>query len=990
MKKYLYGLLIGMGLMIGYSIVYAVSASPTSFGGTGTTSPSGILYGDNNATQHLNTVGIGSNLTFIGGVLSATGGASSTLLQDNNTFTGINKFTNASSDFSGTWQTFSPSHFQTAGNYITALTGDVTASGPGSVAATLKNTGPGAGSFTNSNITIDAQGRITAASNGSSGGGGGSSNVGTSTSETSGRIPFWTTTGATPALLSGGNAGLTFDGTKFTATNASTTVLTVSGIASTSVLRIDNLANGCLTSTSGLVGSQSCTTGSVTAVTGTWPIISSGGTTPNLTWGGLSTSTALLAGGLPYNTGPNTFGNVATTSVTCSNGTSCTSFTAIGPSPITISSSAFPFTTTTNFNQTANSTTTQLWLRGNPIALSASNTSIFASASTSLLSIFNLTSGRVPYSTTGGMLIDNSGLTFNGTTLAATYASTTAISVSGSEYLTPLGTPAGTFLAADPTGKIIATTSPSGTGTVTSVTLAAPNSSLSLSGTNPVTTSGTINADINVGHTNWFTALENFTNASTSMLTATSSAWLATAGGTVNIGTTTGTSALTVVGNTSAGRGVIYAENGTAQQRETVVMTRKTGSTGGGISFVMDDATVTGGKKWEFFTTDNQNGEGAGKWIAFDVSDNIDSIVANGSNIGFSTTTPGFILTPFSSTIPQLSLAAGTNIAQWTFRNAGGNLYTSTTTANGTATTTLSALTITGSNGNTGIASSTPGSLFSIGTTNGINFGTASSTFTTTGGINLQGGGCFAINGTCVGGGSGGSGTVTSVGLSSTNSTLSIGSTPVTTSGTITADINLAHSNIFTALQQFNGNASSTLESILGPLYVGRTATSTIFGDSATSTLISSLGVQKTSGTAFQVNDQYGTNIMNVGTASTTPGYYLLSLSSATSTGPLFGVDQYGHVVASSTTPTLTNCGTTPSLSSDSSDFAGTITVGSVSATACTLNFGTQHVVGAHCVISEQTGSITNASSYTESLSGFTYSQTALTSNKLDYICMGR
>lgn len=54
-------------------------------------------------------------------------------------------------------------------------------------------------------ITISATG----------GGGGGSGTVGTSSSETANRIPYWTTTSATPALLSGGSANLTYDGTLF-------------------------------------------------------------------------------------------------------------------------------------------------------------------------------------------------------------------------------------------------------------------------------------------------------------------------------------------------------------------------------------------------------------------------------------------------------------------------------------------------------------------------------------------------------------------------------------------------------------------------------------------------------------------------------------------------------------------------------------------------------------------------------------------------------
>lgn len=92
------------------------------------------------------------------------------------------------------WNTFNGK--QAAGSYVTALTGDVTSVGPGSSAATLATVNGNVGSFTNANITVNAKGLVTAASNGSA------------------VAPAITGTQASPSLITA-VGGIAFTGTNY-------------------------------------------------------------------------------------------------------------------------------------------------------------------------------------------------------------------------------------------------------------------------------------------------------------------------------------------------------------------------------------------------------------------------------------------------------------------------------------------------------------------------------------------------------------------------------------------------------------------------------------------------------------------------------------------------------------------------------------------------------------------------------------------------------
>lgn len=180
-------------------------------------------------------------------------------------------------------------------------------------------------------------------------------------------------------------------------------------------------------------------------------------------------------------------------------------------------------------------------------------------------------------------------------------------------------------------------------------------------------------------------------------------------------------------------------------------------------------------------------------------------VITNARSVGIGTTSPFSLLsnTTFNITDAVPTGEGATSLQWWTNVAGYTGAFMNNSTAsnangllvkiNGTASTNRAldvnvngtdALVVAGTS-NVGVSSSTPGSLFSVGNTSGINFRTATTTHNTTGGIDLLSGGCFAIAGTCVGGSSGGSSSTIYPPLAS--SSLTNGTYPLATTTTILA-----------------------------------------------------------------------------------------------------------------------------------------------------------------------------------------------------------
>lgn len=793
-------------------------------------------------------------------------------------------------------------------------------------------------------------------------------------------------------------------------------------------------------------GVFTCTTPSGTTYTGSFPIVVTGSV---ISFSGLTTSTPGVVGNIPYFTSANAFANVATSTLTAT-APLTGSFTHVG------TTGALGCQTASGSQAGCLSSTD--WTTFN----SKVGTSRTLTAGAGLIGGGDLSADRT-------FAIDFTRA--NSWTGLQTFAnsSTTLASISGTLWITPLGTAAGAFLAVDANGKVIATTTPSSSG-VTSVS-GTTNQITSSGGTTPVLSlpslvifpnaaSSTLFSNVGTAYfggtaTTTIDSGGNITIPSTASFTLTgrlngcafiSSAVLGSTGTTC--GTVTGVTGTYPVQSTGGAAPAISLAFGTTTSN---IWAGNQTFTNGMLFTGSSSPSYTQGRllydtaneSLTFFNNDSNISLQIGQEEWTRVWNGTGSTITNGSAVytnGSHGTLPSVALSDASDstkivtmglatediannatgTITTIGVVHGLNTSGFT---AGANVFVSAVTPGALTSTapvspnyryrvgvvtvsdaTIGSIQVTPTtaavgNGTAGqflginasakqafLGFSYP--LLSTGTGVSLAFGTTtantwalgqtftsgfvnSATSTGTFGINLSGG-CFAISGTCIGGGGG---AVSSV--SNSDGTLTISPT----TGSVVASIALSHANAWTGLQNFL-NASSSIFSVFNTGYFGGTSTTTINGNGATSTFNGSVAIATTSPNALQVSDAFNSKYFTVTTASTTGNIFEV----ATSTGVThFAIDQKGHYITGGTAPAVSACGTTPAISGN--DQSGTVTIGTGSVTACTVTFNAAYATTPHCVLIDSSASIDSgitaqtASAFT---AGFSLS---LASGFFNYIC---
>lgn len=433
------------------------------------------------------------------------------------------------------------------GNQSITLSGDVTGSGATSITTTIANGAVDTFDLATTSAIADGEylqwdsdgtfygvtcaeitGSADLCDGNDASGSGGTGNVATSSAETATYIPFWTSTGATPALLSGGENTFTYNATdnRLTTTYASSTGFTASYASSSAAhfgtLNLKNLGDGLLELSSGVVQLATAATDyvaggtgantQVTYFTGAGAITGDAGMTyvaadDRLTLGYASTTgvSGSYASSSVGRFGQLFASNQSDGCAQYSSGQITSTGAACG------GSGSWPFNTETHGGTTTQSTTSPLWLK---FGLHASSTSAFddilaARATTTSATTTNLyVSGQLDIGSQTGLALTTSGV-------ISAYAG-----ASCTNQFPRSQDASGVWTCATVANTDLANSTISGIALGSNLAnLTATDSTLTFSGAYNGGTARTVG--LNLANPNSWTALQQFTNATSTLFSAT-------------------------------------------------------------------------------------------------------------------------------------------------------------------------------------------------------------------------------------------------------------------------------------------------------------------------------------------------------------------------------------------------------------------------------------------------------------------------------------
>jgi hypothetical protein len=154
----------------------------------------------------------------------------------------------------------------------------------------------------------------------------------------------------------------------------------------------------------------------------------------------------------------------------------------------------------------------------------------------------------------------------------------------------------------------------------------------------------------------------------------------------------------------------------------------------------------------------------------------------------------------------------------------------------------------------------------------------------------------------------------------------------------------------------------------------------TVIGDNIVGTACNPLtGTQATAGQLLE------------GTA-TTPNWSVTLTGAYIFTNPLVTLGAAAGVpthiaTAQTTAPALTSCGTSPAITG--TDTAGVVTMGTGTPTGCVITFNVAYTAAPYCVV-DWIATPLASQSYAVSTTAITLTQTATSSNKVNYFCVAQ